>query len=101
MSVSCYEMYEDDFFSPDQEEIFKDDFACLFMCVKKSMPVWWCPWHMVDTWNTLLEVDYQGGEEPSLTVVKTVMDMEQEEKITREWYQITLCKNIQTLSMYF
>ena len=27
-----------------------------------------------------LEVDYQGGEEPSLTVVKTVMDMEQEEK---------------------
>ena len=27
-----------------------------------------------------LEVDYQGGEEPSLSVVKTVMDMEQEEK---------------------
>ena len=28
-----------------------------------------------------LEVDYQGGKEPSLSVVKTVMDMEQEEKI--------------------
>ena len=27
-----------------------------------------------------LEVDYQGGEEPSLSVVKTVLDMEQEEK---------------------
>ena len=61
-------MYEDDIFSPDQEEIFKDDFACLqainltafttgdlvFMCVKESMPVWWCPRNMVDTWNTLV-----------------------------------------------
>ena len=27
-----------------------------------------------------LEVDYQGGKEPSLAVVKTVMDMEQEEE---------------------
>ena len=27
-----------------------------------------------------LEVDYQGGEEPSLSVVKTVLDVEQEEK---------------------
>ena len=31
-----------------------------------------------------LEVDYQGGEEPSLTVVKTVMDMDQEEKEKEE-----------------
>ena len=51
MSVSCYEMYEDDIFSPDQEEIFKGDGAALqainlttsttgdliFMCVKKSL----------------------------------------------------------------
>ena len=64
-------MYEDDIFSPDQEEIFKDDFACLqainltafttgdlvFMCVKKSVPVWWCPWHMVNTWNTLVNIE--------------------------------------------
>ena len=27
-----------------------------------------------------LEVDYQGGEEPSLSVVKTVLDVEQEEE---------------------
>ena len=31
-----------------------------------------------------LEVDYQGGEEPSLTVVKTVMDIDQEEKEKEE-----------------
>ena len=27
-----------------------------------------------------LEVDYQGGKEPNLTMVKTVMDMEQEDE---------------------
>ena len=27
-----------------------------------------------------LEVDYQGGKEPSLSVVKTVLDVDQEEK---------------------
>ena len=32
-----------------------------------------------------LEVDYQGGKEPSLSVVKTVMDMEQEEKTKSKW----------------
>ena len=32
-----------------------------------------------------LEVDYQGGKEPSLSVVKTVMDMEQEEETKSKW----------------
>ena len=36
--------------------------------------------HAAHVTQDRLEVDYQGGEEPSLTVVKTVMDMEQEEK---------------------
>ena len=52
-----------------------------------------------------LEMDYQGGEEPSLSVMKTVLDMEQEENtkykkndfreeknMTRDWYQNTLFK---------
>ena len=61
-------MYEDDIFSPDQEEIFKGDGAALqainltasttgdliFMCVKKSLHFKNRPW----TWNTLLYMDY-------------------------------------------
>ena len=57
-------MYEDDIFSPDQEEIFKGDGAALqainltasttgdliFMCVKKSLHFKNRPW----TWNTLM-----------------------------------------------
>ena len=62
-------MYEDDIFSPDQEEIFKGDGAALqainltasttgdliFMCVKKSIHFKNQPW----TWNTLVYKDIQ------------------------------------------
>ena len=64
-------MYEDDIFSPDQEEIFKGDGAALqainltasttgdliFMCVKKSLHFKNQPW----TWNTLLDINVTDG----------------------------------------
>ena len=53
---------------PDQEGNFKGEVACLqainlttstteddvFMGVNWSLPVWWCPWHLVNTWTTLI-----------------------------------------------
>ena len=53
---------------PDQEGNFKGEVACLqginlttstteddvFMGGTCSLPVQWCPWHLVTTWNTLL-----------------------------------------------
>ena len=53
---------------PDQEGNFKGEVACLqginlttsnteddvFMDGTWLLPVQWCPWHLVNTWNTLL-----------------------------------------------
>ena len=57
MSVICYEMYEDDIFSPDQEEIFKDDFAWLqainLTAFTTGNLVFMCPYGgVLDTWLT-------------------------------------------------
>ena len=29
-----------------------------FMGVNWSLPVWWCPWHLVNTWTTLLSMNW-------------------------------------------
>ena len=57
---------------PDQEGNFKGEVACLqginlttsnteddvFMDGTWLLPVQWCPWHLVNTWNTLLATIY-------------------------------------------
>ena len=56
---------------PDQEGNFKGEVACLqginlttsnteddvFMDGTWLLPVQWCPWHLVNTWNTLLHTE--------------------------------------------
>ena len=55
---------------PDQEGNFKGEVACLqginlttsnteddvFMDGTWLLPVQWCPWHLVNTWNTLMSI---------------------------------------------
>ena len=58
----------------------------------------------------ILEVDHicqsGDGEEPSLSVGKTVRDKSkkndimEEENMTREWYKNTLCKNFKSLNYF-